>query len=255
MTTQDTTTNGGTKSSSDTISEAAGVISTNTLLPSDNDLPKEAPSMPTPVAIAEPHLSRKLPVDDDTAFGERKPADPWPRRLKIGGVILVVLGMLAMLGMLLYSCNGVRDLKGETASLGTDVTKLQNENKEIKSDMAALKTGVDNLNKKVDPMINNVEALTGTIDDLNKKVNGKADQTAVDDLKKNKADKAYVDSTQWRITRLEKKIEETRVAVAKEPMPTEEKKTNASIETKQSTHKYIRRYVPRFIDTYVPVTK
>lgn len=239
-----TDTNGGTKSS-ESKSEVTGVIKTP--LPPDDNFPKlvEGP----PRVDLEPRLSSRLPADEDTRFNERKPLPPW---LKIAGAVLV---SLVVLGMFLYSCKGVSDLKSDTASLEADVTKLQTDSTATKTDVVALKKGVDDLNQKVDPMIKNVKTLTGTVEALDAKVRGlEASKANMSDLS-NKADKSDVAGAHWRITRVEKKIEEKRVVAAKDPtpMPTEDK--TAAPVAPQPTHNQIYRPVPVYIDTYKPRSK
>ncbi|TSC84896.1 MAG: hypothetical protein G01um101413_280 [Parcubacteria group bacterium Gr01-1014_13] len=228
--------------------EAKVVTQITQPLPPDANL-KLSEVPPFPRAGSEPRVPR-TPDDDLATTSGDKPRSRWSGPLK---TLIVVMGMLAALALMLYSCQGVSELKKDGASLEADIMSLQKDNKANKDDIAGLKKGVDDLNKKVDPMISNVEKIIGTVDALADKVNGldatKADKTEVE---------KKVAGSNWRITRIEKKIQETRIAISvgKDPLPTEDKKPPAPVDVghqqPQPTRNVIYRPVPVYIDVYKP---
>ena len=230
--------NGGTKTS-ETSPDVTAVIKTP--LPTDASFPKVTGDE-LPRAVAEPPRAKKY-EPPSTVSQERKPGgSPWISR---GVLALLALGLLLALVLLANTCNAVKDLSDKTASLETKV-----DTKVGQPELEAFKNKID---KKVDLNHKTVnDKLDEEIKKLEEDLKKKADQSAIDELKKDKADKNDLTAAHWRITRVEKKFEQ-RVVAAKEPSPTPpmpmKYKTSAPV-VKQPTHNVTIRPVPVYIDEY-----
>lgn len=157
-------------------------------------------------------------------------------------LILLFLGLLTA---------GFFEINSRVNDLEKDITGLKTD-KADKTELAKKvdQTAFNKLKESVDKVVSSDEKQNEELKDL--KARADKNEADIADLGNNKASKTDVATTHWRITRVEKKLAETRIVATKNPtpMPTEEK-TSAPA-APQPTHNRIYRPVPVYIDVYKP---